>query len=580
MREKSSVPEDSSTLADAEEPGSRLSAIWRDVLGTEEAPEQINFFSAGGDSLKAAKLIARVNLEFGIELALSDIFIHSDFEDFAAQLSARRHDRLDEFPAHPGEQPTQLWPSPMQERRLRHIGRAAKDGWALPNWPCAIACELEAPVADETIEDAINALVSRHDALRTGFSFTTDGDIGEFFVLPSATIKLHRIQLTGTLRSMRSQLILQHLAEILDEPLSLSEPPLVWARLCRFSENHAALILAIEHLVCDGTSLDLIFDELAAALNGTLAGRPQALQHSEWVRRQHAQLTGSRHEDLLRFWRDALGGSLPYPDLGLPMPPSRRQVRREPESARSRAEVELHRDVPGYRASGPLSAEAGEDQVVHFTARDLTLVRSALGPLGITIFTATLGCIARAWQIMTNHRDMVIHTPVDNRSMSGADTVVGWLSHAMVLRLPLESEQASWADRLSAIRDLVLDALAHQELPLSEVIKDLQPDVYNPGHRRARLFYQYNNVSLRRLPITGGFISDWIPVDDFTFTDAGITFLATEDHRGCRLRLIYDARGVDASFVNALRLHIDETWQDLLSACPAQDRRGHAAGTG
>lgn len=565
MREKSSAPEDSSTLTDAEEPGSKLRSIWRDVLGTDEAPEHVNFFSVGGDSLKAAKLIARVNLEFGIELALSDIFIHSDFEDFAAQVLAPRRERQEELPAHQGEQPTQLWPSPMQERRLRHVGRAAKEGWVLPNWPCAIACELEAPVADETIEDAINALVSRHDALRTGFSFTPDGDIEEFFILPSATIKLHRIQLTGTPRSMRSQLILQHLAEILDEPLSLSEPPLIWARLCRFSEDHSALILAIEHLVSDGTSLDLIFDELAAALNGTLARRPQALQYSEWVRRQHGQLTGSRGVDLLRFWRGALGGSLPYPDLSLPVPSAPRRVGGESEPVPGLVQVELHRDVPGYHA-GPLSAEAGEDQVAHFTAPDLRLVRSALGPLGITIFTATLGCIARAWQITTNHKDMVIHTPVDNRGMSGADTVVGWLSHAVVLRLPLESEHSTWADRLSAIRDLVLDVLAHQDLPLSEVIKDLQPELYNPGARRPRLFFHYANVKVRRLPITGGFISDWIPVDDFTWTDAGITFLATEDHRGCRLRLIYDARGVDESFVKALRLHIDEAWQDLLSA--------------
>ena len=101
-------------------------------------------------------------------------------------------------------------------------------------------------------------------------------------------------------------------------------------------------------------------------------------------------------------------------------------------------------------------------------------------------------------------------------------------------------------------------------LESGEVIKDFQPEVYNPGHRRARLFYQYNNIKPRRLPITGGFICDWIPVDDFTWTDAGITFLATEDHRGCRLRLIYDSCRVDASFVKALRLHIDETWQDLL----------------
>jgi Condensation domain/Phosphopantetheine attachment site len=557
LTEKSSAPE----------LDSRLRAVWRDVLGTDEVTERANFFSTGGTSLLAGKLIVLVNREFGTKLALRDIFIHSNFEDFAAHVSAQRSKLQKDRPDDPGEELGQLQPSPMQERRLRQIGRAAKDGWVLPNWLCGIVCELESPVTDDAIEDAINALVSRHDALRSGFRFTPDGDTCESFVSPSATVELERILLPGP------SLILRHVAEILDEPLSLSEPPLVRARLCRFSENHATLILAVDHLVCDGTSADLIFDELAAALSGTLVGRPQALQYSEWVRRQHAQLTWSRREDLLRFWRGALGGSLPYPDLGLPAPPPR-HARRGSEPAASLVQTQFRRDLPGHRASGPEPIEASEDQIVHVTATDLNRVRSAIGPLGITIFMATMGCIARAWQIMTNHKNMVIHTPVDNRSMSGADTVVGWLSHAVVLRLPLDGEQADWPGRLSAIRNLVLDALAHQELPLSEVLKDVQPEAYNPAPRRPRLFYQYNNVKRRRLPITGGVISDWVPADDFTWTDAGIAFIADEDCDGCKIRLIFDHSAVDPSFANALRSHIDEAWQDLLAAMAERPNQG------
>lgn len=555
MTEKSSAPE----------LDRRLRALWRDVLGTDEVTERANFFSTGGNSLLAGKLVVLVNREFGTKLTLRDIFSHSNFEDFAAHVSAQRSKLHKDRPGDPGEELGLLRPSSMQERRLRQIGRTAKDGWALPNWLCGIVCEVEAPVTDDAIEDAVNALVSRHDALRSGFRFTPDGDTCEFFVSPSATIELERILLPGP------SLISRHVAEILDEPLSLSEPPLARARLCRFSEDRAALILVVDHLVCDGTSADLIFDELAAALSGTLVRRPQALQYSEWVRRQHAQLTGPRREDLLRFWRGALGGSLPYPDLGLPAPPPPSappppRSRRGSEPAASLTQTQFRRDLPGHRASGPAPIEAGEDQVVHVTAADLNLARSAIGPAGITIFMATMGCIARAWQIMTNHKDMVIHTPVDNRSMSGADTVVGWLSHAVVIRLPLDDEQADWPGRLSAVRDLVLDALAHQELPLSEVLKDVQPEAYNPAPRRPRLFYQYNNVKRRRLPITGGIISDWVPADDFTWTDAGITFIADEDYDGCKIRLIYDPSAVDPSFASALRSHIDQAWQDLLAA--------------
>jgi len=566
---KSSAPEGGGAVAYTSEPESRLRALWRDVLGADEAPERVSFFSAGGDSVKAVKLIARVNREFGIRLELREIFSHSSFEEFAAQVSAQRRETQMDHPGNPVAELGQLRPSPMQERRLRHTLRAAKEGQLLSNWLCGLVCELEAAVTDEVIEGAINALVARHDALRAGFRFTPDGEIGELFVLPTATVELNRVLLSDGSPSVRSQLILQHAAETLDAHLPLSEPPLMCARLCRFSKDHAVLIMAIEHLVCDGTSLDLIFDDLAAALSGTLAESRPALQYSEWVRRQHSQLTGPRRDDLLAFWRGALKGTLPYPDLGLPVPPPGSQVQGRSESMPGPAQSDLRRNIPGHGASGPLPADLAEDQVLRFMAADLNLARTTLGPLGITIFMAMMSCIARAWQIVTDHNEIVIHTPVDNRSMSDADTVVGWLAHAVVLRIPLNREQLSWADRLSAVRDHVLDALAHQELPLSEVIKDLQPEVYNPGPRKARLFYRYNNARRRRLPITGGVMSDWAPAEDFVRADAGISFLATEDHDGCTVRLVYDTGGVDASFVKALRSHIDEAWQDLLSAVAA-----------
>jgi acyl carrier protein len=66
-----------------------LAALFAEVLRVERVGIADNFFSLGGNSLTAVKLIARVRTEFGVKLPLWVVFQFASVTDLACQLDTR-----------------------------------------------------------------------------------------------------------------------------------------------------------------------------------------------------------------------------------------------------------------------------------------------------------------------------------------------------------------------------------------------------------------------------------------------------------------------------------------------------------
>jgi acyl carrier protein len=66
-----------------------LAAVFAEVLRVERVGIGDNFFSLGGNSLTAVKLIARVRVEFGVRLPLWVVFQFASVSDLAEQLDLR-----------------------------------------------------------------------------------------------------------------------------------------------------------------------------------------------------------------------------------------------------------------------------------------------------------------------------------------------------------------------------------------------------------------------------------------------------------------------------------------------------------
>jgi len=66
-----------------------LMPLWRDVLGVAEIRVTDEFFSLGGDSLRAAQLLRRIQQRFGAELAFSSFFSFRTIQEQALAISTR-----------------------------------------------------------------------------------------------------------------------------------------------------------------------------------------------------------------------------------------------------------------------------------------------------------------------------------------------------------------------------------------------------------------------------------------------------------------------------------------------------------
>jgi acyl-CoA synthetase (AMP-forming)/AMP-acid ligase II/acyl carrier protein len=72
-----------------------LAKTWQEILGVDRIGAADNFFMLGGDSLSAARVLARVNPRFGIRLTLREAFESPKLEDLAVQVELQILDSIE-----------------------------------------------------------------------------------------------------------------------------------------------------------------------------------------------------------------------------------------------------------------------------------------------------------------------------------------------------------------------------------------------------------------------------------------------------------------------------------------------------
>jgi acyl-CoA synthetase (AMP-forming)/AMP-acid ligase II/acyl carrier protein len=67
-----------------------VGAVFQDVLGVDDIAADDNFFAGGGDSLKGAQVVARINARFGVAIAVPALFQHPTVSALASHVRAER----------------------------------------------------------------------------------------------------------------------------------------------------------------------------------------------------------------------------------------------------------------------------------------------------------------------------------------------------------------------------------------------------------------------------------------------------------------------------------------------------------
>ncbi|MFP2911799.1 amino acid adenylation domain-containing protein, partial [Pyxidicoccus sp. 3LFB2] len=395
-----------------------------------------DFFHLGGHSLAATRLVARARQAFDVELPLRAFFSEPTVAGLARELEARCGTSAGLPAPTPRPDDAALTLSPTQERlwfiHQLHPGTSA--------YHLAESVELEGALDATALEHALRWLLERHAVLRLAVP-SRDGKPAPV-VLPVPAHVLD-VEVAASAEAAGAWA-----RDVVHQPFNLEHGPLHRFRLLRTGPERQVLLLAFHHLVVDGLALEVLLRELGVAyaafrqgLSPTLP--PARLSHADVATWLHGEPVRARDEAQLGYWKQQLAG---VPGL-----------------------LRLPTDRP--RPAAPLLSGA--------TTADHPLPASTVQALNafcrkhqVTPYMVLLSAFSALLHRYTGQQDFCVGTPVSGRTHPALEGVVGLLLNTVALRTRVAPD-ASFAELVAGVRTTVLDALAHQDVPLDRVVQAL-----------------------------------------------------------------------------------------------------------
>jgi hypothetical protein len=358
---------------------------------------------------------------------------------------------------------------------------------------------------------AVEEVVRRHESLRTTFPAVAGRPVQR--ISPGGEVRLEVDDLTSLPPGAREHELLARVQAESEHRFRLETGPLLRVRVLRLDAEDHALSIVWHHIVGDGWSLGVFLREVAALYGTFSRGLPSPLpepelQFSDWAAWQREEFGGGRGGELLAYWRRVLDGAPPV----LRMP-----------ADHPRPFTEIYR-----------GADAG-----------ITLHRHAIETLealgreeGATRFMLLLAVFQAALALWTGERDLVVATPVANRTRVEAEPLIGYMINTLVLRTRLPADP-SFGEVLRRVRETVAGAFAHQELPFETLVEELRPELRRGHHPVFQaMFILQNATEPLRLP---GIAIEPLPAHAVA-AEIDLTANAEDDGRGgVRLGLQYAA---------------------------------------
>ncbi|MDT5028183.1 MAG: hypothetical protein QOE61_4609, partial [Micromonosporaceae bacterium] len=402
-----------------------VAEIWAEVLGLEQVGVEDDFFHLGGDSILAVKAIARIRAAFGTALSARAVF---DAHTIAriAELLPERPSAAEPIARAGRGQPLPLSPA---QRRLWSL-----DGGTEQN--TGVGLRLSGPLDLPALRAALDALATRHDSLRTTFD-TVDGQPVQV-VAPHATIALRTVDV-GPNTTLDQELEWELLA-----PFDLRRGPLTRGLLVRLASDEHVFLLAQHHIVTDGWSVALLVDELAEIYAGASPPQP-TIQYPDFAVWQQGLVARTDLTPHLEYWRHRLDG---METIALPTDHVRPTLRTTAGAVHRR----------------PLPAE--------LVARLARVGRAHDATLFMTLTAAVLVLLsARCHQ-----RDIALGTVSSGRDRVELERLAGFFVNTLVLRSWVGPKLA-FTEFLDQVRETVLEAFAHDQVPFDRLVEHLRPDV-------------------------------------------------------------------------------------------------------
>ena len=411
----------------------KLIGIWAEVLKIERIGRNNNFFDLGGHSLLATQVTSRIRQAFEVDLPLRNFLENPTVAGVALQVGRAVKTAAPPLRPYPRKGHPRL---SFAQERLWFLSRYETEA-SLYNVP--VALRLRGALNVEAVKASLQEMVARHEVLRTSFP-----EVGEKTIQSIAP----EMEVPFVVSEIREDELDEVLREKARRSFDLSHGPLIRASVFRIGSQDHVLLVVMHHIVCDGWSLGVMLREFNALYNAFSRNAasplpPLPIQYADYSEWQREWLQGEVLERQLDYWRKQLAG---HGTLNLPTD--------RPHSAKPT----LAGAMETSRLPEPLVSKLkllGDQQ-------------------GVTLFMTLLAGFEILLYRYTGQTDISVGSGIANRNRQELEPLIGFFVNTLVLRTQF-TEDSSVAELLQRVRDVSLQAYAHQDIPFERLVEALDP---------------------------------------------------------------------------------------------------------
>ncbi|MFF0141861.1 amino acid adenylation domain-containing protein [Streptomyces sp. NPDC005227] len=418
-----------------------LCGLFAEVLGLPTVGIDDDFFALGGHSLLATRLASRIRSVLGAELVVRNVFEAPTVATLADRVAKAGLAR----PALTAMARPERIPLSPAQNRLWFLDKL-EEASATYNLPLVV--RLSGQLDRAALRAALEDVVDRHESLRTVFPEDAQGV--PFQQIVPAVRAMQDFELVEADETA----LPEEISALAGERFDLAVDPPVRFRLFALSETEHVLFLLTHHIASDGWSLAPMTRDIGLAYAARCAGAVPSwpvlpVQYADYTLWQRDLLGSDEDPDSLvseqlAFWTRALEG---IPDqLELPFDRSR------PKVASYRGDTVLFE----------LDAE------VH--RRLIGLSRTHQASLFMVVQAAFAALLSR----LGAGNDIPVGTPVANRTDEAMGDLVGFFVNTLVIRTDTTGDP-SFQQLLARVREVSLEAFAHQDVPFELLVNELNP---------------------------------------------------------------------------------------------------------
>jgi amino acid adenylation domain-containing protein len=339
---------------------------------------------------------------------------------------------------------TQDLPLSFSQQRLWFLDRIEPNSSSY-NIPEAV--ELAGSLDLQILQQALDAIVSHHEVIRTNYLTVDDQPIQ--VINPPAPVKLEIIDLQQATITEQQTQVQAYLYQASRKPFNLAADLMLRCCLVQLAPNQHIFLATMHHIASDAWSMGLFWQQLGQVYNALADHKPNPLiplqiQYADYAVWQREWLSGAVITQQLDYWKQQLTNVNPI--------------------------LELPTDYP----RPAIQTYAGQITSIDLSPQLTADLKALCRQEGATLFMTLLAAFQTLMSRHSGQTDFIIASPIAGRNRTEVEGLIGFFINTLLLNADL-SGNPSFQSLLGRVRKTALGAYAHQDVPFEKLIEELNP---------------------------------------------------------------------------------------------------------